>query len=231
MPTPDAAQPATLSGPPADTRDMLVVHAAFRREFRLVPALVRATAEGDTARAKTVADHLELMTMFLHHHHGGEDRLLWPVLLERIAGEHCPLVLLMEAHHEAISAQLDVVEELRALFGAMATAEHRDDLAAACDRLHQLLDEHLTAEEQRILPLAAQHLSETEWATMGEEGLGTLPKDKVPLALGMMMYEGDPEVIAIMLAGAPKPIRLIGPVLGRRAFRRYARRVHGTARP
>jgi hemerythrin-like domain-containing protein len=231
MATPDAARPTTAGSPFADTRDMIVVHTAFRREFRLVPALVRATADGDTTRAKVVADHLELITMFLHHHHAGEDRLLWPTLLDRIADEHCPLVLLMEAHHEAISAQLEVVEELRALYCALATAECRDDLAVALDRLYQLLDEHLTAEEQRILPLAARYLGAAEWAHVGEEGLGTLPKRYQTLALGFMSYEGDPGVLAIMLSGAPRPVRLIGPLLGARAFRRYARRVHGTATP
>ena len=66
---------------------------------------------------------------------------------------------------------------------------------------------------------------------MGEKGLGTLPKRLQTLALGFMTYEGDPEVIKIMLSSAPAPIRLLGPRLGGRAFRRYAKRVHLTAAP
>jgi hemerythrin-like domain-containing protein len=222
---------ADVTSAPVDTRDIVVVHTAFRREFRLVAGLVRATPEGDTTRAKVVGDHLELIMMFLHHHHEGEDRRLWPVLLERVADEFTPVVLLMEAHHESISAQLEEIEELRLRFVANALAGDRDELAAACERHYLLLDEHLTAEEERVLPLAARYLTAQEWSSMGEEGLAELPKNRQTLALGFMTYEGAPEVIKIMLSNAPAPIRLLGPFLGGRAFRRHARRVHGTATP
>ena len=57
-----------------DTRDMVVVHTAFRREFGLAPALVRGVAPGDQRRADVVADHLEMLTAMLHHHHAGSRR-------------------------------------------------------------------------------------------------------------------------------------------------------------
>ncbi len=82
------AQPTPFT--PTFTRDMLVVHQAFRREFRLLPQLVRATPTADLARARVVADHLDVITELLHHHHGGEDRLLWPQLLARVGQESAP---------------------------------------------------------------------------------------------------------------------------------------------
>jgi hypothetical protein len=45
------------------------------------------------------------------------------------------------------------------------------------------------------------------------------------------MYEGDPQVIALMLSHAPLLPRLVLPALARSAYARYARRVHGTATP
>ena len=45
-----------------DTRDMVVVHTAFRREFGLAPALVRGVATGDRRRAGVVAQHLDMLT-------------------------------------------------------------------------------------------------------------------------------------------------------------------------
>ena len=128
-----------------------------------------------------------MIVEFLHHHHGGEDRLLWPRLLQRVGEESAPIVPLMEAQHESISAQLDEVERLRTPYAA-------------------------TAGES-------------------EEGMGTLPKRKLPLAFGMTQYEGDPETLAEMIAGAPLPVRLIVPPLARRAFRKHALRVHGTETP
>lgn len=216
---------------PADTRDMLVVHTALRREFRLAAGLVRATTTGDLKRARTVADHLGLIARLLHHHHGGEDRLLWPLLLERVADEFTPTVLLMEAQHERLGEQLDIVQELRARFATAAGPQEQADLAAGCDRLHAMLDEHLGAEEQRLLPIAARYVTAQEWEKLGEEGLGTLPKRQLPLVFGLMSYEGDPEVLKLMLSAAPAPVRLLLPRLARRAFKRYARRVHRTAAP
>ena len=49
------------------------------------------------------------------------------------------------------------------------------------------------------------------------------------LVLGMIQYEGDPAVVAQMLAEAPAPVRWIVPRLARRAFRRHALVIHGTA--
>ena len=49
--------------PGAKTREMLMVHNAFRREFGLTPALVRGVADGDRQRAETLADHIELTNM------------------------------------------------------------------------------------------------------------------------------------------------------------------------
>lgn len=60
--------------------------------------------------------------------------------------------------------------------------------------------------------------------------------ESIPLRLlftgfGMMLYEGDPSVIALEIAKLPAPLRPLLPPLGRLAFRRYARRIHGTPTP
>ena len=49
--------------------------------------------------------------------------------------------------------------------------------------------------------------------------------------LGMFAYEGDPVVFARMLGDAPRPVRAVLTRLGRRAFRKHARLIHGTATP
>jgi hypothetical protein len=51
------------------------------------------------------------------------------------------------------------------------------------------------------------------------------------LVLGMIVHDGDPEVVGTMLAGAPAPVRWLLPRLARRAYRRHALAVHGTATP
>ena len=207
-----------------DTRDMVVVHTAFRREFGLAPARVRGVAPGDQRRADVVADHLEMLTAMLHHHHAGEDRLLWPKLHERVAADIAPVVSLMEQQHERIHAANDRV--------VAGLARWRDGaLATGLEEVDAALVEHLTAEEEQLLPIAARHLTPAEWGQLGEEGMGGLKKRQLPLVFGMLQYQGDPEVIAMMLSHAPAPARLLMPFMAPRAFRRYATRVHGTATP
>lgn len=221
---------STTSTPPSvDTRDMLVVHTAVRREFRLAPGLVREASGGAAERRTTVADHLDFLLEFLHHHHTGEDRLLWPLLLERVPEELAPVVRSMEEQHEAIAAVSGEAEAL--LPSWRATGEGGEQLAGLLQRLHDLLDEHLGVEEREVLPLAARTLTPAEWGRLGEEGMASVERTRLPLVLGMFMYEGDPATIRSMLSHAPLVPRLLMPHLAPRAYARYARRVHLTARP
>ena len=68
---------------------------------------------------------------------------------------------------------------------------------------------------------------------MGElaEEVKTIPARKLPLVFGMLMYEGDPEIVATIFAAAPALPRLLMPRLAPRAYARHARRVYKTATP
>ncbi|MDI1288357.1 MAG: hypothetical protein PSX37_00205 [bacterium] len=59
----------------------------------------------------------------------------------------------------------------------------------------------------------------------------SIPKRLLLTGFGMMRYEGDPEALAIEIARLSVPLRPLVPILGRRAFRKYAIRIHGTATP
>jgi len=211
-----------------DTRDMVVVHDSIRRQFGEAPTLVRGVAPGDTGRAGVVADHVELLGALLHHHHTGEDRLLWPVLQPRVPAEVAATVEKMESQHEGIAETQASVTSAVAAWRATAGDREREVLASALEELFARITEHLAAEEQHILPLAAAHMTPAEWHQLGEEGLGSLPKKQLPLALGMVMYQADPEVIREMLSHAPLVPRLLMPWLAPRVHARYVRRLHGT---
>jgi hemerythrin-like domain-containing protein len=216
---------------PIDTSEMTTVHSLFRREFRLAGGVVRRVEPGDVRRARVVADHLDLLTRTLHHHHTGEDELVWPRLLERAAEELAPVVRLMEAQHGRVDALIGEIDELRPRFAATADAADRDRLADLLDALHVQLSEHLDAEEERLLPVIGRTLTPEEWHAIGEHGRNSVRKDQRALTLGMFQHDGDPRAIARMLAAAPPPVRWIVPKLSRRAFRKHALRIHGTTTP
>ena len=207
---------------------MPTLHTLFRRELRLAGGLVRRVADGDRERGAVVADHVDFLMRALHHHHTIEDTLLWPPLLRRVPDELAPVVELMQAQHEVVERLVDQVD---ALLPALREAREQERLASTLDELHHHLVEHLDAEESRLLPIAAAHLERAEWEAMAEAGREGVDRKDLALAFGMYQYEGDPEVLGRMLAEAPLPVRVLVPRLARRAFRRHALRVHGTAAP
>jgi len=213
----------------ADVRDMYMAHTALRREFRLLPQLVRDVEPGDIKRADAVGAHAELVCSIPHLHHEGEDLILWPLLLERGGEAVASIVATMDEQHHAIAQANAEVAGL--LPGWRSTARDGDELATALERLVDNLVEHLALEEAEILPLTEKYVTAAEWQRLGEHGLAKSGKKTLPLTFGMMMYEGDPAVVKAVLADAPLPARLAMPVLGPRLYASHAKRIHGTRTP
>lgn len=214
-----------------DTREMNVIHSFFRRELRLAGGLIRRVTAGDIRRARIVGAHLEFVERNLHQHHTAEDDLLWPLLLERVPEDLAQIVHLMEAQHQQVDSLLSRIGPLRQTWQRAADEATRDELGTLYDELYVGLGEHLDAEEMRMMPLVARSVTQPEWDALGETARKEGRPSELALVFGMLQHDGDPEVVANMLAKAPAPVRFVVPRLARRAFRRHALAVHGTATP
>lgn len=204
----------------ADASGMFSAHAMFRREFALLPALVRNLSPGDQDRADVVADHIDLLIIVLHEHHHAEDETLWPRLRERGSADVAALVHLMELHHanlEKISREIQTA--LRA-WRASAATQGGASLAEALDRMLPFLDKHLSLEEERVVPMIERHITAAELDDAIQKGRARLPQEILPLVLGMVMYE----------AGGPAPPAGLQ-AQAVRAFAVHSQRVHGTETP
>jgi hemerythrin-like domain-containing protein len=210
---------------------MKTIHSAFRRELRLAPALLRSVEHGDRLRANIVSSHLDLIDRFLHHHHSIEDDLLWPKLLVRVPNELAPFVALMENQHEALAELLERTVALRAAWRKTADHAQAVELASLYTQLHAALLEHLDAEEQHVMPLVEACITHKEWARIGKTAQRSTPLKDGPRMLGMLAYDGDPDVMREMLAAVPAPMRGFVLKLGRRAYAKHAARVYGTPTP
>jgi hemerythrin-like domain-containing protein len=217
--------------PLTDVRDMIVVHTAMLRELRLAPAAVRRVPVGDTRRASAVEDHLAFVCDLLHHHHEGEDQLLWPKLRDRVSPAARAVLDTVESQHAAIDAALGRLATARAAWRAQPDVANRDRLTTALEASFELVAEHLDFEERAVLPLAAAALTQAEWDAVGEAASKAMPKPSLVLAFGMFAYEGDPAVLTMMLHSAPPVPRYVVPKIAPRVYARRARRIHGTARP
>jgi len=210
--------------PYADTRHMYQVHAMFRREFALLPALVRSVPAKDTERAQAAAGHIRLVNRVLHHHHAGEDEVLWPLLLARAPRDIDPVVHLMEGHHRGIENILAETEALLDTWSGNAAGQDGESLAEALEQLAVVLFEHMGLEEKLVLPLAERHIFATEWEKMVADGAAAIPPDVGPVLAGMLMYEGGVDVL-------PSEMRAVLAELAPPAYAAHCERVHGTAAP
>ncbi|MFI7024210.1 hemerythrin domain-containing protein [Micromonospora sp. NPDC049900] len=209
----------------ADSRDMYVVHSLFRREFPAAAALVRTVPADDVPAAARVADHVLLLTGALHTHHSGEDKHVWPKLLQRGPDEIAPLVESMESQHESLHAALAEVEERVTVWRDTATVADREALAAAVDALIAPMAAHLDAEEAHVLPLIDKYLTDEEWAEAGKHGMASAQKSQLPLIFGMLLHDARPEHTESLKAVIPGPVWFVLSRLGPGAYGRYVRRL------
>jgi hemerythrin-like domain-containing protein len=211
------------AGPYADTRSMLEVHAMFRREFALLPALVRDISPGCRARTNIVADHIHLLITILHEHHLTEDEFLWPRLLDRGSAQAAEIAQLMESQHASLAKLMDNLDsELRAWLSS-AAGDHGLALAEILDRMIPALSDHMSLEESRAMPMVERYVTAGEWQRMVDAVQARLSDDNLTLVLGMVMYEG--------LANSPPQPDSSFEELALRVYGSYSMWVHGTATP
>jgi hemerythrin-like domain-containing protein len=215
--------------PMADVGEMYLVHTMLRREFSLLPDLIRGRGRIDAKRRARIGAHVRFLCQILHTHHESEDVILWPLLLERAQAEATQIVAVMEQQHHAIAAAHD--EAVHRLGDWCGFGRDPEGFATVLDDLARIMTEHTALEEKAVLPLAEKYVTAAEWQQMGQHGMNTFQKRLLPLAFGMLMYEGDPAVMRRTLANVPLPARLLMPIIAPRAFSRHARRIYGTATP
>jgi hypothetical protein len=221
-----------MNEPLADAREMFAVHTMFCREYGLMPGLVREVTPGDGQRAALVADHVALMNLLLDFHHSGEDKHVWPRLRERCPGEYAALVEVMEEQHRTIHACRLRVTEAEQGWRGNAPADARDALADAIDQFLAALTGHLALEEEHIVPLIEGYITEAEWSVVGQEAAGTeVPPDKLPAIFGMLMYEGDPAAIDMIVSHMPVEVQPVIKDLASQAYAVYAEELYRTATP
>jgi hemerythrin-like domain-containing protein len=209
-------------------QQMVVIHRVFRREFGLLPGLIRRVAPGDAARASVVATHAASMLEFVHVHHSGEDVWLWPLLLERVQVES-ELIHRMEAQHETVAALIDVARSLLPAWSSAPTRERGAALATTFDDLAVALAEHLGEEEVEILPLAETYLTVAEWNRLGEHARASLSPQDGASSLAAILEEADDDERAMFTSEMPPPVLTMFVTQAEPAYREQMRRIRAGA--
>jgi hemerythrin-like domain-containing protein len=217
--------------PLADAQDMFAVHTLFRREFSLIPGLVRAVPAGDEPRTALVANHVDFMAKALGVHHSDEDKHLWPRLRARGTEAVASVVDLMDRQHGAIHQGLLHVVDALGSWRESASARARDALADDVVKLFPILEEHLADEEAHAVSLIEQYVTAAEYALIVPDAVSAIGKDRLPVFFGMMIYEAPPGIIDQMVSHMPTQIQGGIRDAAVKAYATYAERLYGTETP
>ena len=207
------------TAPGCETHDMVLVHRAFRREFALLPRMVRAVSPGDLTQRGVICTHAREMTAMLHHHHTGEDELVWPRLRERAALD-ASLVDRAQTQHEVIGRLLAGLDDALRRFAETADPTPGSELASVLDQVSIALNEHLDEEEAAILPIVAETLTAGEWEELSQRGMAAMSKPRLLVLLGHILEEADNDERAAFLKHVPLPARVGYRLFGRRRYLR-----------
>lgn len=225
----DAAAGAAMTAPTAaqklcDTSDMVIVHRMFRRECALLPQLVAAVAGGDVARARTVAGHAREVLDMLHHHHVGEDELLWPRLSARTRF-NTDLLARMDSQHQGLAVLLEHAAPAFAEWQDAPTAHTSTPLTALLEQISTGLKEHFDEEEAEILPIVERVITAAEYQEVGRRGLVSIPLTRRLIVLGYLLEGTTPQERNDFLAAIPAPARLAYRLIGERQHRNETTRL------
>ena len=213
-----------------DTSDMVIVHRMFRRECALLAKLVAAVAGGDVVRARTVAEHAREVLDMLHHHHVGEDELLWPRLSARTRF-HADLLARMDSQHQGLAVLLEDAATAFAEWQDAPTAHTSTPLTALLEQLTTRLNEHFDEEEAEILPIVERVITAVEYREVGQRGLVSIPLTRRLIVLGYLLEDATPKERTDFLTAIPRPARLAYRLPGERQHRNETTRLRGPLQP
>ncbi|MFE6920924.1 hemerythrin domain-containing protein [Nocardia sp. NPDC057663] len=212
---------------PADTRVMGIVHTAMRRDLTRARTVLAEWPYPFDEQRRAVADHLGWLMNFLHHHHESEDEHLYPLVRARNLAAR-PLLDPMDADHRSILPAIAALTSAAAAYKTSADA--REEVLVALDELRVLLFPHLEREENEMMPIVSDTISDAEWRWLSNE-YNVKPLGPLELSdQGLFILDGldgaDRQAITEVVPPIPRWIILHFMVhrYRRQAFRRWRTR-------
>ena len=221
-----AAAPRTAAGQRL-TSDMVLVHKVFRRELRLLPAMVGAMATRDQVRATALAAHYRELATALGHHHAAERDLLWRRLRERAQLDSAveQQMLCWHRRHAELMSELD---GLLPLWEQVPDPDLSEALTDILAELAAAVADHLDAVEEFVLPAVDRHFTSGEWLALGLRAASWVPLHRMAWMLGAMLEDATPAERDSLMAKVPAPARLLYRMVGQDQYAREMRALRGS---
>ena len=203
---------------PADVRDFRLVHLALRRGVEQLTAAADRLSPADAGRL--IGSRWALYSRSLHHHHVSEDDVIFPVVRAR-HGDFAALEEQLRAEHGELDEIIASVDAGVAGLAAQPDEARAVSLRSALQRFREVLGAHLDLEDERLLPMVADVLTEAEWKAMNTKILRGVPRADLPLVAGALdeVARGLPE--AERPPPPPLPLRVLLALQWRRRYARW----------
>jgi hypothetical protein len=133
----------------------------------------------------------------------------------------------MESQHHAIAESIDAVTKAQELWTRTADAGAQGTLATELRRLEKVLTEHLTLEEEAVLPLIHENLTVAEWLAPQKHAMNNAPRrltDKL-LTAGIVLEGATEPERAWFMGEMPPPARVLWRLVGARQYAAHQRTV------
>jgi hemerythrin-like domain-containing protein len=215
----------STSTPRVDTDEMVLIHRVLRREFGVLPRLLRS-ATNDRARSKVIGAHAREMLDFLHTHHSGEDEMLFPLLRARTTLDP-ELMDRMDAQHAQVDATVEALNADLPTWTATADAAVGERMAARIEATLPTLIAHLAEEEEKLLPVVSVTITQGEWDALAKHGMSAIPLTRRLVILGHITEETTDAERQKFMQLIPAPARLAYKLIGSRQFARETAMIRG----
>lgn len=198
-----------------------VIHAAVRRDLARLETALADFPTGDTAagRAAELQRAYGYLRAELTRHHEGEDTWIWPMLA---SFDVDPTLLgAMESEHHAMAASLALVSDELDRLANLPSPQAAEDARASVADAREVVDQHLTHEENDLEPQLLPLMETPEWHSV-EKNLRKAPASVAGEFFAWLQDGMDPESRSYLRSTVPPPVTF---VLGRVFGRRYHREV------
>ncbi len=138
-----------------------LIHGAVRRDLdRLDVALAQVTGT-DRGRAQELDRAFANLRVQLTHHHEGEDTHIWPMLAKIGVGQD--LLGAMQEEHHAMADALAETGTAMKVYAASGSVVDAAAARASVVRTQEVVERHLTHEENELEPQLHPHIETPEW--------------------------------------------------------------------
>lgn len=212
---------------PVDLTPMFLMHHAFRRDLANFAGAVRGTPVGDRATWQALDQRWQRFSTILHHHHSGEDRYIWPELLDAVEKGGAPAdretLDAMEAEHGEIDPMLEACARGFATLAQRADEDARAALEADITQAREKLGAHLGHEERDALALVQRFLTVEDWARIDKLVGSGYPAKLIPFTLAWIMHDLPADARAAAASFLGKGATAMWSLAFRRPFERKER--------